>query len=202
MQPIVIIGGGISGLSATYYLSKLAKLNKSIGKIILVESSNRFGGWVNTTTNSTNGALHEYGPRSLRKSPVSGDNTLELIGELNLTDNVISKSSKNPEIKDKLQRYVASSDELINLKLPPKNFKEILFKQKPLNKAIFKYMIHEFKTPKLDLTKQSLNDLGSEKEIIEKNLNLLNEQQLEDISIYEFIKLRFGDDLANWLIGN
>ena len=80
MQPVLIVGGGISGLSAAYYLSRLSKLqNKSIGKIILIESSNRFGGWVDTFRNA-NGVLHELGPRSLRKAGESGENTLQLVG--------------------------------------------------------------------------------------------------------------------------
>ena len=78
--PLVVCGGGISGLSTAYYLSKLSKLNnKSIGKIILIESSNRFGGWINTIKNEKNGVLHEIGPRSLRKGGGSGENTLELV---------------------------------------------------------------------------------------------------------------------------
>lgn len=80
MLPLVIVGGGVSGLSTAYYLSKLSKFaNKSIGKIIVLESSNRFGGWVNTVPNEKNGVLHEYGPRSLRKAGAAGENTLQLV---------------------------------------------------------------------------------------------------------------------------
>lgn len=81
MQPVLIVGGGISGLSAAYYLSRLSRLqNKSIGKIILIESTNRFGGWVDTFRNK-NGVLHELGPRSLRKTGQSkGETTLQLVG--------------------------------------------------------------------------------------------------------------------------
>ena len=42
-----VLGGGISGLSAAYYLSKLAP--QPIHKIVVLEGSNRLGGWINTT---------------------------------------------------------------------------------------------------------------------------------------------------------
>lgn len=200
MNSIVIVGGGISGLSTAYYLSKLSKLNRSIGKVILIESSNRFGGWVQTLKNENNGALHEYGPRSLRKAGLAGENTLQLMNELGLGDQVLVKSSrKDSESASKLQRYVASNDELISLKIPPKTIFEAFFKQKPLNKALVKYLIHDWKTSKLDLSTVSLENLGEEKKIIERNEKILNEK-LNDISIYEFIKLRLGEDLAYWLI--
>ena len=80
MLPLVVVGGGISGLSTAYYLSKLSSLaSKSIGKIIVLESSNRFGGWVDTAQNDRNGVLHELGPRSLRRVGKSAENTLNLV---------------------------------------------------------------------------------------------------------------------------
>ena len=82
MLPLVVVGGGISGLSTAYYLSKLSKLtNKTIGKIIVLESSNRFGGWVDTVPNERNGVLHEHGPRSLRRAGSVGVNTLKMVGK-------------------------------------------------------------------------------------------------------------------------
>lgn len=80
MLPLVVVGGGVSGLSTAYYLSKLSKLaNRQIGKIVVLESSNRFGGWVDTVQNDRNGVLHELGPRSLRRAGKSGENTLQLV---------------------------------------------------------------------------------------------------------------------------
>jgi oxygen-dependent protoporphyrinogen oxidase len=42
-----ILGGGISGMSTAYYLSKFAA--SPIQKIVILEGSSRLGGWINTT---------------------------------------------------------------------------------------------------------------------------------------------------------
>ncbi|KAF4526024.1 hypothetical protein B566_EDAN000817 [Ephemera danica] len=58
---VVILGGGISGLSAAYYA-----MNKLTGASIhLVEASNRLGGWIQTTR-TRDGLLLEHGPRTIR----------------------------------------------------------------------------------------------------------------------------------------
>lgn len=78
MVVVAIIGGGISGLSAAYYLarSSLAQLKNS--KIILLESSHRLGGWVESVK-FDDGAVFEYGPHSVRSGGVTGANTLQLV---------------------------------------------------------------------------------------------------------------------------
>jgi len=40
-----IIGGGVSGLSAAHYLTKLA----STEKVVILEAANKLGGWINTS---------------------------------------------------------------------------------------------------------------------------------------------------------
>nr|XP_006814335.1 PREDICTED: protoporphyrinogen oxidase-like [Saccoglossus kowalevskii] len=75
----VVLGGGISGLSSAYYLARSQALR--FGKVVVVESSHRTGGWVNTTV-SEDGAIFEHGPRSLRTAGAVGKNTLELMHQL------------------------------------------------------------------------------------------------------------------------
>jgi len=63
---IAVLGGGLTGLSAAYHLSR--RYPKAL--ITLVEKQNRLGGWVQSTrvkvpdTDST--VLLESGPRTIR----------------------------------------------------------------------------------------------------------------------------------------
>ena len=60
MKRIVIIGAGIAGLSATYYLSKLARQGGQQLEIILLEKEGRLGG--SLLTEQADGFLMEGGP--------------------------------------------------------------------------------------------------------------------------------------------
>ena len=75
---ISVIGGGISGLTSAFYCSKLSK----VSSIKVFESSNRLGGWVQTT--KSDNFIFEHGPRTIRPAGPQGANTLELIEELGL----------------------------------------------------------------------------------------------------------------------
>ncbi len=74
-----IVGGGVSGLAAAYYL----RLLPTTRQVTLLESASRLGGWVQTTRNQ-DGALYEHGPRTLRPSGVAGANTLQIVDQLGL----------------------------------------------------------------------------------------------------------------------
>lgn len=96
MASISVLGGGISGLTTAYYLSKLAP-NGS--KIALIEGSNRLGGWIRSSrvnpghygldrnvpestdaeVTDENKVLFEAGPRSLRPVGPGGILTLEMV---------------------------------------------------------------------------------------------------------------------------
>lgn len=93
MHDIVIIGGGITGLSAAHELNKL---NPSLSVIIL-ESSSRVGGKISTDfVESEHGNfLLEQGPDSfLTAKPWA----LELARELNLDSEIISTNEKQRRI--------------------------------------------------------------------------------------------------------
>jgi oxygen-dependent protoporphyrinogen oxidase len=70
-----IVGGGISGLAAAHYLTKIA----STSKVTILEAASRLGGWIETTK-SQDGYIFEHGPRTVRPAGPQGANTLELIG--------------------------------------------------------------------------------------------------------------------------
>lgn len=67
-KKIAVLGGGITGLSTAYYLSRsLPNVT-----ITLYEGSGRMGGWLNSKRESVPGGGYvtfEQGPRTLRKSP-------------------------------------------------------------------------------------------------------------------------------------
>ena len=93
----VVLGGGLGGLSAAYYLAKTAPKPA----ITLLESSARTGGWIKSTPQQ-NGIVFEQGPRTLRISGDAGLNTLQLVEELNLGDKILPIVSSHPAAKNRL----------------------------------------------------------------------------------------------------
>ena len=79
MPTTAILGGGLSGLSTAFYLSKALPASH---KIIILEKSKRFGGWIQTSKHE-NGISFEAGPRSIRPVGLQGLLTLDLVGYVN-----------------------------------------------------------------------------------------------------------------------
>jgi oxygen-dependent protoporphyrinogen oxidase len=77
----VVLGGGISGLTAAYYLARMGR------KVALVEASNRLGGWMKTIRHG-DGVFYEEGPRSIRPMGPSARSTCLLIEDLELEHRV------------------------------------------------------------------------------------------------------------------
>ena len=80
----VIIGAGISGLTAAYYLKQAGR------NVLLLESSDRVGGVIQSV--EAEGFLLERGPNSLRGT----HEFLDLIDELKLHDELITADPKAP----------------------------------------------------------------------------------------------------------
>ena len=161
---ISIVGGGISGLSAAFYLSKLP----SVTSITVFEASSSLGGWIQTTKTS-DGFLFEHGPRTIRPAGPQGANTLELISDLGLEDKLLPIKYGHPAT---VNRMVYVDGKLHKL---PSNLKSILLPgQGPFYKPLALAGIKEFFTP---------------------------QKVCEDESIYDFVKRRFGSDVANYAIG-
>ncbi|KAM7363350.1 protoporphyrinogen oxidase [Cochliomyia hominivorax] len=76
---VIVLGGGISGLSAGYYL-----LKKFGQPSAIFEASNRVGGWIRTEKHKDKGFIFEAGPRTIRPKGMPGANTLEMVEELKL----------------------------------------------------------------------------------------------------------------------
>ncbi|KAF6293513.1 protoporphyrinogen oxidase [Rhinolophus ferrumequinum] len=73
-RTVVVLGGGISGLAASYYLSRAP----CAPKVVLVEGSERLGGWIRSVR-GPDGAVFELGPRGIRPAGALGARTLQLV---------------------------------------------------------------------------------------------------------------------------
>lgn len=84
LKKIVVVGGGITGLSAAYYLQKEIKEKQLPYEVKLVEASNRLGGKIKTT--KRDGYTIERGPDSFlsRKKPA-----VKLVEELGISDELV-----------------------------------------------------------------------------------------------------------------
>uniref|UniRef100_T1GCU6 Protoporphyrinogen oxidase n=1 Tax=Megaselia scalaris TaxID=36166 RepID=T1GCU6_MEGSC len=91
----VVLGGGIGGLSAAYYLSR-----KHISPIKLFEKSNRYGGWIKSENHRDKGYIFECGPRTLRTNGPAAANSLQLIQDLELNDAVVPVSRNTHKLDD------------------------------------------------------------------------------------------------------
>lgn len=84
--PVIILGAGISGLAAAWYLYK----KYPDQKILILEKEERAGGWIKTE--KMGDFLFECGPRGCQPKD-SGLCTLELIQDLGLSDKLITADS-------------------------------------------------------------------------------------------------------------
>ncbi len=90
-QRVVIIGGGITGLAAAYYLQKQVKENKQSIEIQLIEASHRLGGKIQTV--KKDGYVIERGPDSFLTRKISATKLVEEVGlKEELISNPIGKS--------------------------------------------------------------------------------------------------------------
>lgn len=83
-KKVVVIGGGITGMTAAYFLQKEIKEKSLPLEVKLFESSNRLGGVIQTIRKD--GFIIEKGPDSIVVTKKSG---LKLIEEIGLKDQVI-----------------------------------------------------------------------------------------------------------------
>ncbi|WP_239617570.1 protoporphyrinogen oxidase [Cohnella mopanensis] len=93
IRRVAVLGGGITGLSAAFYLLKLAKERGEKLEVTVLEGSNRLGGRVNTLRRD--GYVIERGPDSFlaRKLPmIELAKELEIDGELTGTNPLAKKT--------------------------------------------------------------------------------------------------------------
>lgn len=83
-KQVVIAGGGITGLSAAYYVEQFCRANDVTADIVIVEKKDRFGGHVHT--GKRDGFVIERGPDSFlaRKTSI-----IELMQELGMGEEIV-----------------------------------------------------------------------------------------------------------------
>ena len=107
---IVIIGGGISGLSLLHFLSLQHAQNHDV-EIKLFEKENILGGKINSI--SHDGCVFETGPNGFLDS---APRTLELIKFLKLEDRLIEANLASK------MRYISTRNKLFQLPSNPLDF--------------------------------------------------------------------------------
>ncbi|PWW73363.1 Protoporphyrinogen oxidase [Tuber magnatum] len=148
--------GGITGLSAAWYLSKLAP---SI-PVTLYEKLDRLGGWLNTKrVESEDGTIQfEQGPRTIRPWTASGLVTIDMIRQLDLEKELILISKNTPAAKN---RFIYFPDRLNQL--PSSLLSVLLSPNLPVMKGVLTGILAEpfRKRRPADLTDESVGSFVS-----------------------------------------
>ncbi|RZC41486.1 Amino oxidase, NAD binding 8, and/or DAO domain containing protein [Asbolus verrucosus] len=142
-----ILGGGLSGLSAAYYLSK----NLPNQSLTLIEASGRTGGWIKSNLRE-NGIIFEQGPRTIRPRGAAGQNTLQLIEDLGLSDKIIPILSNSPAAKNRMI-YAKGG-----LHMVPSSLGALFKKQEPFTKPLISYLLNDLKTGRKRVQDESIYD--------------------------------------------
>lgn len=145
----IILGGGLTGLSAAYYFRKCFPNNS----LSLFEASNRLGGWVKSNSLANN-IIFEEGPRTIRPIGPSAHNTLMLIEELGLIKDVMPLSSQHPASKN---RMIFVDGTLHTL---PNSFSSLFRKQTPFSKPLIWYLLHDIFVKKKTVKDESIHDFA------------------------------------------
>lgn len=133
---VIVLGGGLGGLSAAHYL-----LRRGVNNVQLIESTSRLGGWVQTNRKADEGFLFEQGPRTIRPAGVPGANTLNLIDQLGISDEVVSVPKTHAAAK---KRLIYVKNELHEL---PSSFGGLFRFKKPFSAPLITALVRDFRAP-------------------------------------------------------
>lgn len=154
---IVILGGGVSGLTLGW---SLLRRFGDAAEVTILEKAPRPGGWIRTVEH--NGFLFEQGPRSCR-SHGNGRATLELAESLGLQDDVISA---DPDSK---RRFLYLSSQLTPL---PNSIISLL--TSPLLMPLCLALLKDWRTPGGQVADESIYSF------VERRLGKQVAEQLAD----------------------
>ncbi|XP_039695821.1 protoporphyrinogen oxidase isoform X1 [Pteropus medius] len=147
-RTVVVLGGGISGLAASYYLSRAP----CPPKVVLVEGSEHLGGWIRSLR-GPDGAVFELGPRGIRPAGALGARTLlllllcprtcgEQVSELGLDSEVLPVRGDHPAARNRFL-YVGGA-----LHALPSGFRGLLRPMPPFSKPLFWAGLKELTAPR------------------------------------------------------
>lgn len=143
-----ILGGGLGGLSAGYYLLKNNVTNNSNLKLFLLEATDYCGGWIKTIR--TKDYTFEQGPRTIRPKGVPGLNTLNMIQDLGLSEHISPIKPDHPAAKNRMI-YVNN-----NLHLLPSSLGGIFQTNKPFSRPLIYAIFNDIKSPHKELEDDSI----------------------------------------------
>ncbi|XP_036128420.1 protoporphyrinogen oxidase isoform X1 [Molossus molossus] len=135
-RTVVVLGGGISGLAASYHLSRGPKPLK----VVLVEGSERLGGWIRSVR-GPGGAVFELGPRGIRPAGALGARTLLMVSELGLDSEVLPVRGDHPAAQNRFL-YVGGA-----LHALPSGIRGLLSPSPPFSKPLLWAGLRELTTP-------------------------------------------------------
>ncbi|XP_077616207.1 protoporphyrinogen oxidase isoform X1 [Crocuta crocuta] len=136
-RTVVVLGGGISGLAASYHLSRAP----CPPKVVLVEASERLGGWIRSVR-GPGGAVFELGPRGIRPAGALGARTLLLVSELGLDSEVLPVRGDHPAAKNRFL-YVGGA-----LHALPSGLRGLFRPSPPFSKPLFWAGLRELTAPR------------------------------------------------------
>lgn len=171
---IIVLGGGISGLSFVHYLRTFASAYQKdhlLGKIILVEAQDYLGGSIKSKV-FDDGVVHEMGPRSIRTSGTRSHSTMTLAEHLGLDHDVHVVSTNSAAGKN---RQIYTKQRSLEMMPTPSGLG--FFKSLPGTKSSIAKVAYRdiFKAPKTDLSKY----------------------EYQDPPLYDFVSNRFGEEVAD-----
>jgi len=148
MVTVGIIGGGVSGLAAAYYLGQASK---AVEKIVILEGSKRLGGWIHSRQ-SEDGAIFEFGPRTIRPYGEPGLNTLQLVEDLGLQHRLLHVPKTHPAAK---KRFVQVDGKLHALPSGMKAMSPVA--SPPFSESMVKILIREALSKYPDVEDESVH---------------------------------------------
>eukprot|EP00040_Diaphanoeca_grandis_P044601 m.12901 g.12901 ORF g.12901 m.12901 type:complete len:519 (-) comp9500_c0_seq1:47-1603(-) len=185
-REVVILGGGISGLTAAWSLIRSSCIRSWKGSdrpapnITIIEPSKTVGGCL-LTAHGPAGSVLEQGPRGLRPSGLAGRASLNLCASVGMEDEVIVAGKDHPGAAN---RYVFAKNKLSKL---PTGLSDVALNLKNgdfLTKALVKGMLTEPFAPK-----PNPNYFSS-----------LNAKLENDESVFDFASRRLGRDVAVYMM--
>lgn len=149
-RTVAVLGGGISGLAACYYLTR----SPQVPKVILLEGSSRLGGWIHSTR-TEDGVVFEHGPRGIRPAGPVGKNTLHLVSELGLESDVLPVPGDHPAAKN---RYLYVKGALHKL---PSGIGGVLRTVPPFTRPLVWSGLRELVAPRGSKTDETIHEFVS-----------------------------------------
>lgn len=149
---IAILGGGLAGLSAGYYLKREKGIENN-SSIHIIEASESTGGWIQSWKDEESNTITELGPRTIRGRGKSANNTFSLITELGIGELV-----RNVGI-DASARYIYANGN--THQLPMSVWKALFTVNQPFTKPWIYYVLRECVSSDVNLTKVHGNDESS-----------------------------------------